>query len=417
MYVAEFESAHGAFVSAALTLGADAAVGGGWARRLRAFPRVDVSLRLALGEAAPRRRGLLLLAADAADRSALLACREALLAALPAAAVGAVGDAAVYDALAGALPPCQLRVSHDGYHHAGAPLACEFRLYGAPLPAAGCYQVGLRAWRPDAEDERRVRKHLSWLELDRPFSDAVRAMQHALVERLLRPGWLAEEAVALDDAAAAAALRDAVARQFAATGGRIGFAEPPLEGGSFDDWLGTGCLRLREGDAAPALPALGATLFDDDEVDWLFRRAGVPPRDAAMPSGRAAEVFISYASSDFARAAALCDALEAQGVPCWIAPRDIERELLPYTEAITKALGRVRAVVVVLSAMANQSVHIPRELDLALQRRLPIVPVRIEAVAPAGQLDYLLRTCQWLNAFDREAAAVADELLVRLRSA
>jgi hypothetical protein len=38
-------------------------------------------------------------------------------------------------------------------------------------------------------------------------------------------------------------------------------------------------------------------------------------------------------------------------------------------------------------------------------------------VTPAGQLDYLLRTCQWLNAFDREAAAVADELLVRLRSA
>jgi hypothetical protein len=412
MYAAEFESGRGAFVSTALVFDADAGAGA-WARRLRAFPQVDVSLRIGLDAAAPRR--LLLLAADAADRAALQACRDALLAALPAGAAAPAADAEAFDALAGALPPWQLRVSHDGYHHAGAPLACEFRLYGAPLPAAGCYQVGLRAWQPGAEDERRVRKHLSWLDLDQPFSDPVRAMQRSLVERLLRPGWLAEEAVALDGAAAGSALRAAIAGQFAATGGRIGFAEPPLEGGSFDDWLCTGCLRLREGDGAPPLPALGATLFDDDEVDWLFRRAFVP--HPAAGAGGAAQVFISYASNDFARAAALCDALEAQGVACWIAPRDIGRELLPYTEAITKALGRVRAVVVVLSAMANQSVHIPRELDLALQRRLPIVPLRIEAVTPAGQLDYLLRTCQWLDAFDRDAGPVIDELLARLRSA
>src|SRR5260221_103005 len=34
-------------------------------------------------------------------------------------------------------------------------------------------------------------------------------------------------------------------------------------------------------------------------------------------------VFVSYSSPDVAKANAICAALEAAGVPCWIAPRDL----------------------------------------------------------------------------------------------
>lgn len=417
MYCAQFESAHGAFLSAAIGVEGAAMSTAGWAQRLGRFPRVDVSLRTRRG-GSPQRR-VILLAADLDARPELAACRDALVECLAPQALTLAGDAAAYDRLAAAVPPHQIRVSHDGYHHQGLPLACEFRLYAAQVPgvASGFYQMGLRHYRADAEMERRVLKHLAWLELDRPFTDAVRAMQVALVQRLRQPGWIADEYLAFDDPAMLADVRTGIEQQFAATGGRVGFAEPPLEAGAFDDWLATGCLRAREGETVRNLPALGAALFGDDEVDWLFDQAGAAGGEPRRSRAGTAQVFISYASSDFARAAQLCAGLEARGIACWIAPRDIERELLPYTEAITRALSSVRAVVVVLSQMANQSVHIPRELDLALERRLPILPVRIENVPPAGQLNYLLRTCQWLNAFGRERSAVVDELLTRLRAA
>ncbi len=417
MYFAQFESAHAAFLSVAIGAEGAGHPARGWAQRLSRFPRVDVSLRVRRGVGTPRK--VFLLAAELDARMELAACHDALVECLASQPLTRADDAEAFDRLTAAVPPFQIRVSHEGYHHQGRSLACEFRLYAAAIADAkgGCYQIGLRRYRPDAEMERRVLKYLAWLELDRPFSDAVRAMQVALVQRLRQPGWIADEYLAFDDATVRAEVRAGIEQQFAATGARVGFAEAPLEAGGFDDWLATGCLRAREGDTARELPSLGAVHFGDDEVDWLFERAGAAGAELRHAGTPQAQVFISYASSDFARASQLCDGLEAQGVTCWIAPRDIERELLPYTEAITRALSRVRVVVVLLSEMANHSVHIPRELDLALERRLPILPVRIENVPPAGQLNYLLRTCQWLNAFGRERAAVVDELLMRLRTA
>lgn len=417
MYFAQFESVQGAFLSTAFALegAATAAAAPGWGQRLAEHPRVDVSLRVSRAGASR----VVVLAADLNARSELAQCREALLGGFASSDLTLADDAAAFDRLVGALPPLHLRVSHDGYHHQGLPLACEFRLYAALAPGAavGCWQCGLRRHVPSAQMERRVLKYLAWLELDQPFSEAVRAVQATLVQRLRQPGWLADEYLAFEDAAALAAVRSDIERQFAATGGRIGFSEAPLEAGSYDDWMATGCLRMREDLSPRELPALGAALFSPDEIDWLFDRAFGAAASPSVPrSARSAtpQVFISYASSDFARATQLCESLEARGVACWIAPRDIQHALLPYTEAITLALSQVRAVVVLLSQMANHSVHIPRELDLALERRLPIVPLRLEKVVPAGQLDYLLRTCQWLEAFERDRAAVIAELLSRL---
>jgi hypothetical protein len=108
--------------------------------------------------------------------------------------------------------------------------------------------------------------------------------------------------------------------------------------------------------------------------------------------------------------------LERAGWQCWIAPRDITTTGLPYTEAIPRAIQQARAVIVLLSPSANLSVHIPRELDLALARRLPVVPLRLVDLLPTGQLEYLLRTCQWLDVFGRDCGDAMTELDCRLRS-
>ena len=46
-----------------------------------------------------------------------------------------------------------------------------------------------------------------------------------------------------------------------------------------------------------------------------------PLRSPAAGSSR--PVFISYASRDAAVAQKVCSALEAAGIPCWIAPRNV----------------------------------------------------------------------------------------------
>jgi hypothetical protein len=280
------------------------------------------------------------------------------------------------------------------------------------------YQVNLRAHQPDSEIERRALKQLAWLELEKPFSAPVRAMQKMLIQRLRQSGWLADEYLVADDCPDLEAWLAKIREHFSQTTGRIGFPEAPVETGDFTEWLATGCHTERHAEGERSLPSRAASVFSKEELDWMLSAdlvLDVTPSPA--PAARAAnpDVFISYASSDFAHAASICHYLEGNGVTCWIAPRDIERGALPYPEAIQQGLLQVRAVVVMLSETANLSVHIPRELDIALERKLVIVPIRLEKVLPAGQLNYLLRTCQWLNAYERNRDDVMRELIARLQ--
>jgi hypothetical protein len=90
-------------------------------------------------------------------------------------------------------------------------------------------------------------------------------------------------------------------------------------------------------------------------------------------------------------------ALEAGGVGCWIAPRDIEAGE-NYTQAILDALDAAPAVVLVFSSATNESPHVSRELEVAVGAGRRIVPVRLEAVEPSGALRYFIGTSQWLDA-------------------
>lgn len=86
------------------------------------------------------------------------------------------------------------------------------------------------------------------------------------------------------------------------------------------------------------------------------------------------EAFISYAEPDRAAAVTVCKALEEAGVECWIAPRDAPagRE---WGEAIIEAIATCRVMVLVFSAKANQSSHVRREVERAVQGyRRPYCP-------------------------------------------
>jgi hypothetical protein len=134
------------------------------------------------------------------------------------------------------------------------------------------------------------------------------------------------------------------------------------------------------------------------------------------------DVFVSYASKDKIVADAVCAWLEAVGIRCWIAPRDIVAGR-SYGEAIIEAIHDARVMVLVFSSNANASGHIPKEVERAVSNGVPILPFRIEDVAPGKSLDYFIGSVHWLDAMtppmekhlDDLAATVHKLLLVMVR--
>ena len=109
------------------------------------------------------------------------------------------------------------------------------------------------------------------------------------------------------------------------------------------------------------------------------------------------DVFISYASKDKVIADAVCARLEAAGIRCWIAPRDIVAGT-SYGEAIIEAIHGAKVMVLVFSSSANASGHIPKEVERAVSSGVAILPFRIEDVAPGKSLDYFIGSVHWLDA-------------------
>ncbi|HEY0550689.1 MAG TPA: TIR domain-containing protein [Verrucomicrobiae bacterium] len=110
------------------------------------------------------------------------------------------------------------------------------------------------------------------------------------------------------------------------------------------------------------------------------------------------DVFVSYSSKDKPIADAVCAMLESQGVRCWVAPRDI----LPGMEwgaAIVEAIRGARLMVLIFSTNANSSQQITREVERAVHKGIPVIPLRIEDVAPTASLEYFLSAPHWLDAF------------------
>ncbi len=142
----------------------------------------------------------------------------------------------------------------------------------------------------------------------------------------------------------------------------------------------------------------------------LCENATVP--DDAMPH----DVFLSYASPDRAAADAVCAALEARGIRCWIAPRDVPAGA-DWGEAILTAIGRAHAMVLVLSRHTAASVHVRNEVVTAVSQSLALVPVRIEDCQPGGALRLHLAGSHWLNVFPPPIDQHADVLAAGVRIA
>jgi TolB-like protein len=110
-----------------------------------------------------------------------------------------------------------------------------------------------------------------------------------------------------------------------------------------------------------------------------------------------ARVFVSYASPDAAVAGALVEALERDGITCWMAPRDVKAGAL-YADAIVRAIGVAKALVLVLSKSAIGSSHVGKEVERASSKKRPIIALRMDSAPLTPALEYFLSESQWVEA-------------------
>ncbi|MEW6437666.1 MAG: SUMF1/EgtB/PvdO family nonheme iron enzyme [Pseudomonadota bacterium] len=112
----------------------------------------------------------------------------------------------------------------------------------------------------------------------------------------------------------------------------------------------------------------------------------------------AAAVFITHSSRDYKQSRAVVDVLEKNGLSCWISERDIGAGD-NYGDAIVDAIESAKVMVLVFSANANNSDEIKKEIALASQRKLTVVPIRIEDATPSKAFRYELVTRNWIDCF------------------
>ncbi|MCC6428795.1 MAG: toll/interleukin-1 receptor domain-containing protein [Phycisphaerales bacterium] len=126
------------------------------------------------------------------------------------------------------------------------------------------------------------------------------------------------------------------------------------------------------------------------------------------------DVFISHSSKDKALADRLVSGLEAGGVRCWIAPRDIPRGEA-WAAQIVRAIEGTPIFLLVFTSHSNESDQVIREVTLAVESRSHVIPVRFDAVPFSSNLKYFLSLTQWYDASQDFQQDQLGDLVARLR--
>src|SRR4051794_20772211 len=127
-----------------------------------------------------------------------------------------------------------------------------------------------------------------------------------------------------------------------------------------------------------------------------------------------ATVVICYADADKHAAETLCAGLEAAGVACWIAPRDLSASDAHKSHIV--AISQARVVVLVVSKHANESKSVDREMEVAIATDSTPCPVRIEDVPLSDPLTLLVGTVQWFDAIAPPLEQHIDAIASALRT-
>ena len=125
-------------------------------------------------------------------------------------------------------------------------------------------------------------------------------------------------------------------------------------------------------------------------------------------------VFISYSTKDMAPAEKVRDVLEKNGIPCWMAPRDIPGGS-NYAGEIPRAIRSSQVFLLMLSDNAQSSNWVVKELDMAVNCGKVILPLMLEDFPLNDEFNFLLTGAQRYTAY-RKSEEVLGNLVQRIRA-
>ena len=109
------------------------------------------------------------------------------------------------------------------------------------------------------------------------------------------------------------------------------------------------------------------------------------------------DVFISHSSKDDNISEILCNYLEEHNIKCWLDHRNAKPGT-GWEGSIVKAIKSAHVMLLIFSNHSNISDHVGRELTLAINHGLAIIPFKVEDIVPNEKFEYYLSTIQWINA-------------------
>jgi len=122
------------------------------------------------------------------------------------------------------------------------------------------------------------------------------------------------------------------------------------------------------------------------------------------------DVFLSHSSKDSDIAKKICTALESANIKCWIAPRDI----MPgaeWAESIINGIERASIFLLIVSSHSNESPQVLREVERVINKKIPIIPFRIEDITLSKSLEYFICNHQWVDAISTPIEKHLDNLV------
>ena len=109
-------------------------------------------------------------------------------------------------------------------------------------------------------------------------------------------------------------------------------------------------------------------------------------------------VFISYKAEEYDKVKPIKDHLEANGIPCWMAPMSI-RGGMSYAQEIPPAIQNSGVFLLMLSEKAQASKWVPREVDQAINCSKLVMPYMMEDFPLRSDFSFYLTNVQRYEAF------------------
>lgn len=117
-------------------------------------------------------------------------------------------------------------------------------------------------------------------------------------------------------------------------------------------------------------------------------------------------VFISYSSKEVDVAVKVCSYLEENGIPCWIAPRNVDAGG-NYPSQIVAAIRNCEMLVLLASENTNASGHVTNEVSIAFDNKKIIIPFKLQQFNFTDEYLYFLGRKHWIEASNDVNAAMA----------